>query len=215
MSASGCCSTVPRARSQGRLDGRPGPAGPQRRPPAGAAAGCHGRGRGRELTRSAPGSRPSTPSPPSSAATPSCARRRPRGRRCGRPSMPATGSRSAWPRERWTFPSKACETRARDRDTRPDPATAVRRRPRRPPISRRMPFDKALEELRGVVARLEAGWPAAGGVDRALRARRRPARALRRSCSTAAELRVQRLVDGAGGGAPRVMDLRPDDGDDL
>ena len=31
----------------------------------------------------------------------------------------------------------------------------------------------------------------------------------------AAELRVQRLVDGAGGGAPRVMDLRPEDGDEI
>jgi hypothetical protein len=28
-----------------------------------------------------------------------------------------------------------------------------------------------------------------------------------------AELRVQRLVD-AGGGAPRTLDLRPDDGDE-
>ncbi len=41
--------------------------------------------------------------------------------------------------------------------------------------------------------------------------------ALHDHCATlldSAELRVQRLVDGAGG-ATRVMDLRPDDGDDL
>ena len=77
-----------------------------------------------------------------------------------------------------------------------------------------MSFDKALEELRAVVARLEeGGLPLEDSI--ALYER---GAALHEHCGTlldSAELRVQRLVDGAAGGAPRVMDLRPDDGDDL
>lgn len=76
-----------------------------------------------------------------------------------------------------------------------------------------LPFDKALEELQGVVARLEeGGLPLEESI--ALYER---GSALHSHCATlldGAELRVQRLVDGAGG-APQVMDLRPDDGDDL
>lgn len=76
-----------------------------------------------------------------------------------------------------------------------------------------LPFDKALEELREVVARLEeGGLPLEASI--ALYER---GAALHEHCGKlldSAELRVQRLVDAAGGGAPRVMDLRPDDGDD-
>lgn len=77
-----------------------------------------------------------------------------------------------------------------------------------------MTFDKALDELRSVVARLEeGGLPLEDSI--ALYER---GAALHEHCGTlldSAELRVQRLVDGAGGGAPRVMDLRPEEGDDL
>ena len=77
-----------------------------------------------------------------------------------------------------------------------------------------MTFDKALDELRAVVAKLEeGGLPLEDSI--ALYER---GAALHEHCGTlldAAELRVQRLVDGAGGGAPRVMDLRPEDGDEL
>lgn len=76
-----------------------------------------------------------------------------------------------------------------------------------------LPFDKALEELQGVVARLEeGGLPLEDSI--ALYER---GAALHEHCAAlldSAELRVQRLVDGPGG-APRVMDLRPDDGDEL
>jgi exodeoxyribonuclease VII small subunit len=76
-----------------------------------------------------------------------------------------------------------------------------------------LPFDKALEEMQGVVARLEEGGLP---LEESIALYERGA-ALHDHCATlldSAELRVQRLVDGAGG-APRVMDLRPDDGDDL
>ena len=77
-----------------------------------------------------------------------------------------------------------------------------------------MTFDKALDELRAVVAKLEeGGLPLEGSI--ALYER---GAALHEHCGAlldSAELRVQRLVDGAGGGSPRVMDLRPDEGDDL
>lgn len=76
-----------------------------------------------------------------------------------------------------------------------------------------LPFDKALEELRDVVTRLEeGGLPLEDSI--ALYER---GTALHTHCSAlldSAELRVQRLVDGPGG-APRVMDLRPDDGEEL
>jgi len=76
-----------------------------------------------------------------------------------------------------------------------------------------MPFDKALEELRSVVSRLEqGGLPLEDSI--ALYER---GAALHDHCAKlldTAELRVQRLVDGAGG-IPAVMDLRPDDGDEV
>ena len=75
-------------------------------------------------------------------------------------------------------------------------------------------FDKALDELRAVVAQLEeGGLPLEASI--ALYER---GAALHEHCGAlldSAEMRVQRLVDGAGGGAPRVMDLRPEEGDDL
>jgi exodeoxyribonuclease VII small subunit len=77
-----------------------------------------------------------------------------------------------------------------------------------------MTFDKALDELRAVVTRLEEGGLP---LEESIALYERGA-ALHEHCGTlldSAELRVQRLVDGAGGSAPRVMDLRPDDGDDL
>ena len=74
-------------------------------------------------------------------------------------------------------------------------------------------FDKALDELRDVVAKLEEGGLP---LEESIALYERGA-ALHEHCGTlldAAELRVQRLVDG-GGGAPRVMDLRPEDGDEV
>ena len=77
-----------------------------------------------------------------------------------------------------------------------------------------MTFDKALDELRAVVARLEEGGLP---LEESIALYERGA-ALHEHCGTlldSAELRVQRLVDGAGGGAPRIMDLRPEDGEEL
>ncbi len=77
-----------------------------------------------------------------------------------------------------------------------------------------LPFDKALEELRDVVARLEEGGLP---LEESITLYERGA-ALHEHCGRlldAAELRVQRLVDGSGGGATRVMDMRPDDSSDL
>ncbi|MEA2025739.1 MAG: exodeoxyribonuclease VII small subunit [Chloroflexota bacterium] len=77
-----------------------------------------------------------------------------------------------------------------------------------------LPFDKALDELKDVVARLEEG---SLPLEESIALYERGA-ALHEHCGKlldAAELRVQRLVDGAGGESPRAMDLRPDDGDDL
>lgn len=74
-------------------------------------------------------------------------------------------------------------------------------------------FDKALEELQGVVTRLEEGGLA---LEESIALYERGA-ALHDHCATLldkAELRVQRLVDGAGG-SPRVLDMRPDEGDDV
>jgi exodeoxyribonuclease VII small subunit len=74
-------------------------------------------------------------------------------------------------------------------------------------------FDQALEELRSVVARLEeGGLPLEGSI--ALYER---GAALHEHCARlldSAEARVQRLVDGSAA-TPRLVDLRPDDGDDL
>ena len=73
-------------------------------------------------------------------------------------------------------------------------------------------FDQALEELRAVVARLEeGGMPLEESI--ALYER---GTALHEHCARlldSAEARVQRLVDDSGG-RPRLMDLRPDDGDE-
>ena len=75
-----------------------------------------------------------------------------------------------------------------------------------------LPFDRALEELRDVVVRLEDGrLPLEESI--ALYER---GVALHEHCGKlleAAELRVQRLVDAAGG-STRTLDLRPDDEDD-
>ena len=74
-------------------------------------------------------------------------------------------------------------------------------------------FDQALDELRDVVARLEAGGlPLEGSI--ALYER---GAALHEHCARlldSAEVRVQRLVEGSGGAA-RLVDLRPDDADDI
>lgn len=73
-------------------------------------------------------------------------------------------------------------------------------------------FDEALEQLREVVSRLETGGlPLEDSI--ALYER---GAALHDHCARlldTAEARVQRLVDAAGG-APRLMDLRPDEGDE-
>jgi len=73
-------------------------------------------------------------------------------------------------------------------------------------------FDKALDQLRDVVVRLEEGGLP---LEESIALYERGA-ALHDHCGALldkAELRVQRLVDGASG-APRVMDLRPEDGED-
>lgn len=73
-----------------------------------------------------------------------------------------------------------------------------------------MAFDQALDELKTVVAHLETGGlPLEASI--ALYER---GAALHEHCGRlldAAELRVQRLVDGTGGSGPRVLDLRPDE----
>ena len=75
-----------------------------------------------------------------------------------------------------------------------------------------LPFDKSLEELRVVVARLEeGGLPLEESINLYERGV-----TLHDHCASlldSAELRVQRLVDAAGG-TPRALDLRPDDGDE-
>jgi exodeoxyribonuclease VII small subunit len=75
-----------------------------------------------------------------------------------------------------------------------------------------LPFDKSLEELRVVVARLEeGGLPLEESINLYERGV-----TLHDHCASlldSAELRVQRLVDAAGG-APRALDMRPDDGDE-
>jgi exodeoxyribonuclease VII small subunit len=72
-----------------------------------------------------------------------------------------------------------------------------------------LPFDRALADLQGVVARLETGGlPLEESIalyERGVALHEHCARLL-----TDAELRVQRLVEGAGGGL-RVMDFDPDE----
>jgi exodeoxyribonuclease VII small subunit len=73
----------------------------------------------------------------------------------------------------------------------------------------RLAFDQALTELQTVVGRLEAGGlPLESSIELYERGV-----ALHAHCArllTQAELRVQRLVEGAGGRLA-VLDLRPDD----
>jgi exodeoxyribonuclease VII small subunit len=72
-----------------------------------------------------------------------------------------------------------------------------------------LPFDAALAELQAVVGRLEAGGLQ---LEESIALYERGV-ALHQHCSTlltGAELRVQRLVEGAGGSL-RTIDLRPDD----
>ena len=75
-----------------------------------------------------------------------------------------------------------------------------------------MPFDAALAELQGVVGRLEQGnLPLEESIalyERGVALPEHCARLL-----TDAELRVQRLVESAGG-ALRALDLTPDDAED-
>jgi exodeoxyribonuclease VII small subunit len=75
-----------------------------------------------------------------------------------------------------------------------------------------MPFDAALAELQGVVGRLEQGnLPLEESIalyERGVALHEHCARLL-----TDAELRVQRLVESAGG-ALRALDLTPDDADE-
>jgi exodeoxyribonuclease VII small subunit len=81
----------------------------------------------------------------------------------------------------------------------------------RPPVES-LPFDAALAELQAVVARLEqGGLPLEESIalyERGVALHDRCARLL-----GDAELRVQRLVESAGG-ALRTIDLAPDDGED-
>jgi exodeoxyribonuclease VII small subunit len=75
-----------------------------------------------------------------------------------------------------------------------------------------LPFDAALAELQGVVGRLEQGnLPLEESIalyERGVALHEHCARLL-----TGAELRVQRLVESAGG-ALRALDLTPDDADE-
>ena len=77
-----------------------------------------------------------------------------------------------------------------------------------------LPFDTALEQLQEVVARLEAGnLP----LEESISLYERGA-TLHEHCTKlldAAELRVQRLVDSGADERPRLVDLRPDDLEDM
>lgn len=81
----------------------------------------------------------------------------------------------------------------------PDPAIAA------------LPYDRALAEFQAVVARLESGGLPLEEVI-ALFERGVALHAHCEALLSSAELRVQRLVDGAGGSL-RTVDLRPDDDD--
>jgi exodeoxyribonuclease VII small subunit len=72
-----------------------------------------------------------------------------------------------------------------------------------------LPFDRALSELQAVVGKLESGGLP---LEQSIALYERGV-ALHERCAsllTTAELRVQRLVEGAGGSL-RALDLRPDD----
>ena len=83
--------------------------------------------------------------------------------------------------------------------TAPDPTIAA------------LTYDKALAEFQAVVARLESGGLPLEEVI-ALFERGVALHAHCEALLSSAELRVQRLVDGAGGSL-RTVDLRPDDDD--
>lgn len=89
----------------------------------------------------------------------------------------------------------------------PGPSEVLRPVPE--PIPADLPFDQALAELQAVVGRLEAGGtPLEMSIDLYERGV-----ALHAHCARLlgdAELRVQRLVEGAGGRL-QVLDLRSDD----
>ena len=91
------------------------------------------------------------------------------------------------------------------------PAAAVAGTPLPDPAIAAMPFDRALAELQTVVGRLETGGlPLEASIElyeRGVSLHEHCARLL-----GGAELRVQRLVDQAGG-ALRTVDLSPDDGE--
>ncbi len=95
----------------------------------------------------------------------------------------------------------------------PTPTPAPDAPPATPAEVAALPFDKALEELRAVVARLEQGGLP---LEESITLYERGV-TLHDHCAgllDGAELRVQRLVDGAGG-TPRAVDMRPDDGEDF
>lgn len=78
-----------------------------------------------------------------------------------------------------------------------------------PPDIAALPFDKALAELQAVVGRLESGGLP---LEESIALYERGV-ALHEHCAAllgSAELRVQRLVEGAGGRLS-TLDLRPDD----
>ena len=91
-----------------------------------------------------------------------------------------------------------------------DPLAASAGPPTIDPAVAELSFDRALGELQAVVGRLESGGlPLEESIalyERGVALHEQCARLL-----SAAELRVQRLVDAAGG--PRLVDLRPDDGE--
>ena len=91
-------------------------------------------------------------------------------------------------------------------DPAPTPETAA---PTPDPAIAALPFDRALAELQAVVTRLESGGLP---LEESIALYERGV-ALHEHCAAllaGAELRVQRLVDAAGG-ALRTVDLRPDD----
>ncbi len=102
-----------------------------------------------------------------------------------------------------------------DQNGRSAPESASARDPQRSsvvagdPAIAALPFDRALAELQGVVAKLESGGlPLEESIvlyERGVALHEHCARLL-----TDAELRVQRLVDQAGGGL-RALDFDPDD----
>ena len=104
-----------------------------------------------------------------------------------------------------TAPSATTGT-TRTATTGPTPTAAT---PTTDPDLAALPFDRALAELQGVVARLETGGlPLEESIvlyERGVALHDHCARLL-----TDAELRVQRLVDQAGGGL-RALDFDPDD----